>query len=378
MSNRSLLERAAPKYRAAGVPVTLPAVLCALCTLGSIVGMGAAIAYINRLSYGSSAHKAFTPGNDRIPGIDTSLYGMPPAGMRQAEAHTQGQVQGQAATWPRPTAGLLAASPASISLRAMSFNIRYANRGDKGWRGWPARASAVSGMIADIGPGIVGCQEVLPLQYRDLKDMLGPAYGSVYVEREPGRAGGSEGVPVFWLAGQFTLLASHTRWLSSTPGKAGSKGWGAAEPRIVTIVRLRHRVTGRPVTILNSHWDHKSSSARVRSAELVGQWAGEERDRGRGEGGVVLVMGDFNSYGGTSDPSIQSLSRTSPWLLDVLHGADMPTYHGWAGVPKRGSRRIDWIWVGQGAQVLRAWVQASKYHGILPSDHFPVCTDLLL
>lgn len=375
LSSRSLLGQANPKY------TPLPTALCALCSLGSVLAMGVAIAYINRLSYGRSAADAYTPGNDRIPGIDSALYGMPPRGGVDAGTGQAGPtVTGQALTWPRPSAALhSSSSPSSITLRVMSFNVRYMNGGDKGWRHWSARASAVTGMIADVGPGILGCQEVLPAQYRDLVDRLGDSYGSVYVEREPGRrGGGSEGVPVFYSTSLFHLLSTHTRWLSPSPSTVGSRGWGAAEPRIVTIVRLRHRASGRPVTLLNSHWDHKSGLARVTSAELLGKWAGEERDVSGRQGGVVLLMGDFNSYGGPSDPSIQALTRTSPWLADVLEGRDMPTFHAFAGLPKRASHRIDWIWVGPGARILRAWVQASRYHGILPSDHFPVISDVVL
>ena len=60
------------------------------------------------------------------------------------------------------------------------------------------------------------------------------------------------------LTGRVDLLESETRWLSPTPTRRGSRGYGADLPRIATIVRLRDRVSGHVFGLANTHLDPRS------------------------------------------------------------------------------------------------------------------------
>lgn len=48
-----------------------------------------------------------------------------------------------------------------------------------------------------------------------------------------------------------------------------SIGWDAAYRRIATWVKLRERDSGKEILYLNTHFDHKSATARRNSAELI-------------------------------------------------------------------------------------------------------------
>ena len=124
------------------------------------------------------------------------------------------------------------------TVKVMTLNVRYDNPGDS-INAWPERIPFFSRLISEEKPDILGMQEVLWSQYAVMDSVLGE-YTSVGVGRDDGARGG-EMNPVFFRKDRFDLVRTITFWLSETPELAGSKGWGASLPRIVTWLELAVR-----------------------------------------------------------------------------------------------------------------------------------------
>src|SRR5688572_29691767 len=126
-------------------------------------------------------------------------------------------------------------------IRVMTFNIRYDEPQDKE-NAWPNRKELVASMIRFHHADLVGVQEALARQLKDLETLL-PDYSWVGVGRADGKAAG-EFSAVLYRKNRFKHLESSTFWLSETP-QVPSAGWDAALPRIATWIKLRDLQTGK-------------------------------------------------------------------------------------------------------------------------------------
>ena len=158
-------------------------------------------------------------------------------------------------------------------LRVASFNIRT-SRGRDGRNQWRRRREVCVAAIREFSAAIVGMQEVRPHQLDDLHRAFPDA---TFVGAGRDEDGGGEHASVLVPPGGWTVESSETRWLSSTPTRAGSQGWDAGLPRVVTLVRLRRGAIR--LGVANTHLDHQAPVARERSAGLIAEWLDEERDR---------------------------------------------------------------------------------------------------
>ena len=128
------------------------------------------------------------------------------------------------------TSGLLAAQ-AQTTVVAESFNLRYDTPND-GINAWPKRQHMVLTHLQTLLPDVVGMQEVLAHQLEWLDHNL-PDYAYIGVGRDDGLSKG-EFVPLLYNKNQLTKIAGGNFWLSETPAVAGSIGWQAQLPRVVS------------------------------------------------------------------------------------------------------------------------------------------------
>jgi len=183
-------------------------------------------------------------------------------------------------------------------LRAMSYNVRYATRHDH-HDVWPLRRDAVATLVRFHAPDVVGFQEPLPDQRRDLRERL-PAYDLVGRGRREDGTG--EGCPIAVRRDRWTVAEHDTFWLSETP-ETPSVGWDASHPRIATWARIRApessdagNTTSRAdgFLLVSTHLDHESAHARLESARLlrrrIPDLAGDD---------PVVLLGDFNCTAGS-------------------------------------------------------------------------------
>jgi endonuclease/exonuclease/phosphatase family metal-dependent hydrolase len=265
-------------------------------------------------------------------------------------------------------------------VRVASFNIRFGSA-DDGPDSWPLRRDRVVEMIGDLDADVVGVQEALSFQIRELLDAC-PRYAATGVSREDGRTDG-EASPILFDRARYTLAEAGTFWLSDTPDEVGTNTWGAACNRVCSWARLVDLSTGEAFVVLNTHWDHVSQVAREKSAALIRARAGSIASGDR-----VIVMGDLNSAEG--NPALAALlgdgdddaqgDGTAVRLVDTYRvlQPDGPagTFTGFRVDSDGGERKIDYVLAGPGWRVRGAGIDRRLVDGRYPSDHFPVWAEL--
>jgi endonuclease/exonuclease/phosphatase family metal-dependent hydrolase len=263
-----------------------------------------------------------------------------------------------------------------VSVRVMTYNIRYENPGDTGAISWPRRKAFILSTIEFHRPGIIGMQEVLHSQLAYFDSAL-ITYAHAGVGREDGKEKG-EYAPVYYDRSRYQLQADSTFWLSPEPGRV-SRGWDAALERICTWVKLSEKRSGRTFFVFNTHFDHRGAVAREESARLLLS----EIRRIAGDRPVILT-GDLNC--GPASVPIAVLTgpneKTVPLLADAMMISDMP-HHGsvptFCGFNVRDGvvgGRIDYIFVTHHFSV-RSHATLTDFAGDhFPSDHFPVLSDV--
>jgi endonuclease/exonuclease/phosphatase family metal-dependent hydrolase len=268
------------------------------------------------------------------------------------------------AAWPQVNS--------SADVRVMSYNIRYGTAND-GQNDWNRRKDLLVATIRAFEPDLLGTQETLGFQ-RDYLALQLADYDYSAAGRDDGKERG-EMTALFFKRSRFEKLAGGHFWLSETPGLAGSKGWDAACPRVVTWVKLRDRQApdSRPLIFLNTHFDHQGKRSRLESAWLLRHCAAE-----LGETNRLIVTGDFNT-GENSPPYyflFGPLVGEAP-ILDayrIVHPFPAPgegTFCGFKADVTNGPR-IDWIGVSADWTVVSAEIDHSASDGRTPSDHFAI------
>lgn len=284
------------------------------------------------------------------------------------------------------------------AIRVLSYNVRYANRGDH-HDAWHDRRDAVARLVRFHRPDVAAFQEPLPDQRRDLRERL-PSYE--FVGRGRGTGGEGEGCPIAVRAGRWEIVDSDTFWLSETPDRQ-SVGWDAAHPRIATWARVRAVDGDAALLVVNTHFDHVSAAARRESARLlrerVPELAGEVAGAGEPGGSPpVVLVGDLNCTPGSDphrillgdDPEADAGAsgtgenavddrialRDAAAVTDLRHGPET-SLTDFARLID--GRRIDHALVSPGVDVAAFATLADRDdRGRYPSDHLPILTRLSL
>ena len=261
-------------------------------------------------------------------------------------------------------------APAVVSdarLVAMAYNIRYDNEGD-GANAWPKRADKVAEMIRSNQVDFGGLQEVLNSQFIWLNENLAE-YDFVGVGRKDGQTQG-EYAPVFWKKDRFTLESWETRWLSETPNQAGSVGWDAALPRIVTFAQLTENATGEQYLVGSAHYDHRGGKARRNSNQVIADYVqaalSENPDL------KVYLTGDFNEL--NHSRTIREL-QSKTGLVDARkltknRMGPNSTWNGFTSIDP--GYRIDYIFTQPENPILGQVIDDRRIDKRWPSDHLPV------
>lgn len=266
-------------------------------------------------------------------------------------------------------AGACATQPAADApIRVMTFNIRL-NLASDGPNAWPHRKEAVASMIRFHDADLIGLQEALPEQLRDL-DALLPDYARFGTGRAADLLG--EHSAILYRRSRFEVLQHNTFWLSETPEVRGSKGWDAAYERIATWGRLRDRRSGLDFFHFNTHLDHVGKVARRESARLLVQ----RIDRIAGAHPVILT-GDFNDVA-QSEPHRGITSAAFADAFDATrdpHHGPTSSWNAFKAIEP--GRRIDFIFVRGSIAVDRHAILSETIDGgRFPSDHLPVVADV--
>ena len=259
-------------------------------------------------------------------------------------------------------------SQESADLCVMTFNLRYASASPP--NAWSARRPAAKALWDRVRPDVVGTQEGL---YQQIKDLAADQPDFAWIGL--GREGGSRGefMAIFYRRARLTPLEFDHFWLSDTPDVIGSTTWGNSNRRMVTWVKFRDGASGRDFYIFNTHFDHEVQTAREKSAELL--WSRIEALRTRQP---VIVTGDFNApagHGAVYEKLVDPERLSDTWTASRERGPAIGTFHNYRG-PRDGGERIDWILSRGAVTIDRSEVVVDKLGEQYPSDHFPVLARL--
>jgi endonuclease/exonuclease/phosphatase family metal-dependent hydrolase len=252
------------------------------------------------------------------------------------------------------------------ALHLMTLNLR---RRMPAWRPgradrWETRRPALARLLEVERPSILGLQEVLPDQSREVAAMLGDGYVSAGSGRERGGLG--ERCELHVDAERLRIVGERTWWLSDSPGVPGSRSFGNLFPRILVQVELQDLATLTRFHVLVTHLDHLSERSRQASAGLI-------RAEVESLDAPAAVLGDFNTGAG----SATHRALTGGPLADSFDLARERLDPGFGSYshyrpPRVGARRLDWILVSRGTAVDAAGVDAARPLGVAVSDHDPV------
>lgn len=256
------------------------------------------------------------------------------------------------------------------SLTLMTYNIRLDTDAD-GVNSWSNRKDYFLAQLKFYEPDILGVQEVLPRQVKDLSDAL-DAYGRAGIARDGNGKGESSNI--FYKKKRFALKDSGTFWLSPTPDTI-SRGWDAALNRVCTYVRLLDRRMKKHCWVFNTHLDHIGVTARTKSIELILAKIRELNSKGE----PVMLMGDLNST-----PDEERIRNLSAQLLDTRSAARQQPFgpEGTFNNFKHNepvTKRIDYIFLSPNSPftVNKYAVLSDSKDLRYPSDHLPVWVELL-
>ena len=227
------------------------------------------------------------------------------------------------------------------------------------------------------GVDVIGWQEAFPFT-RVLRGLRGWDTKTFSVGKRTSE------LAVSWRSSTFKLVSA--RQLKVARGVSPKVGRYPFPNRQVVVVTLKHRATGRTLTVLNTHlpW-------AIEDLDRPGHWtptintlrARRQLSRlaetiGRAEGRWVIATGDFNFDAGADSRyqapggPVRALGKVATSSYQRLGREVSPTF------PENG-RRIDYVWANRAAyrsgriRFTKHWVLGGLY-----SDHNALITRLRL
>jgi endonuclease/exonuclease/phosphatase family metal-dependent hydrolase len=257
----------------------------------------------------------------------------------------------------------------SQDLKIMTYNIKL-DYPKEGKNSWVNRKSFMINQIKFYEPDVLGVQEAMPNQMKDLDSLL-IDYGFVGVGRDDGKNEG-EYSAIFYKKNELKVLQSSTFWLSETPEKV-TMGWDAVCNRVCTYALFENQQTNQKFWVFNTHFDHVGKEARKNSAVLI-------LDKVKSlntEGYTVFLTGDFNM-----EPNHESILQIKETLRDSKEIAEIGfgpegTFNGFH-FDQPVTRRIDYVFVSEDVEVNKYAVLSDNWNMQYPSDHLPVLIEAKL
>ncbi|WP_242131398.1 endonuclease/exonuclease/phosphatase family protein [Aestuariivivens marinum] len=254
--------------------------------------------------------------------------------------------------------------------KIMTYNIRYDNPND-GENNWSNRKAPISNQILSNKPDIIGIQEGLHHQIVYLDSIL-VNYKYVGVGRDDGKIKG-EYSAIFYNSNTFKVIKTETFWLSETPKKI-SVGWDAAMERICTYALFKNKTNKERFWVFNTHFDHIGSIAREQSSILVAETIQHLNKHNY----PVIITGDFNLKPESKPIKyLSNIFNDSKLTCSTLPVGPKGTFNGF-DFTRPINDRIDYIFTSKSIKVKRYIVLSDMKDDKYPSDHLPVCIELLL
>jgi endonuclease/exonuclease/phosphatase family metal-dependent hydrolase len=168
------------------------------------------------------------------------------------------------------------------AVRVMTFNMRLDTKNDADREGqdcrWAARRELFLQVILRELPDVLGVQEAMPWQVKDLTDSLEQAG---YTCHGQARDGPDSEAMFIAIRPPWHIARTGCFWLAvDTPDIPGSIAPGARFPRLALWATLERADSGKKLLFLNTHLDHPTTQGaegnRERSAEQIGRFIQRE------------------------------------------------------------------------------------------------------
>lgn len=262
-------------------------------------------------------------------------------------------------------------------LKVVSFNLRR-DFGPQRKNKWESRKNLAAKLIEASGAAIIGVQEVLPKMRQDMDQLL-----SGYTIFGQGRLLGKnpkndEHSDILLKDKDVEMTACKTFWISKKPD-CPSRAYYSAFPRICTVAEIKIKKNGERIRVFNTHFDHVCFLARTLGVKMILE---DIHRMNETDPLPTIVMGDFNAKPNSQAVRLirQGLPRYKDvHLQDIYTSLDRMTgntYHGFKGKVREKSKPIDYIFVSDEFEIVRASVDTSCFGGLYPSDHYPISATL--
>ncbi|QDY71205.1 endonuclease/exonuclease/phosphatase family protein [Qingshengfaniella alkalisoli] len=262
-------------------------------------------------------------------------------------------------------------------VRVATYNVHYilVNRQTGPWSAedWESRKGPMNEALQLIDADVIAFQEMESFAGGNADtNNLARAY---LLDQNPRLAAAAVGdwrdfpstQPIFYRRDMFRVADQGWFFFSDTPDVIYSRTFDGSYPAFASWVRLSPHDGSASLTVFNVHFEHKSGSNRLKSAELVAGRIAPLVETGE----RVVLAGDMNALGFAQ--TVKILEAAGLVFLPV----DGATYHFDRGINLFGA--IDHIAVSENLlPAADPTVLRRKFEGIWPSDHYPVFTDVSL
>ena len=246
----------------------------------------------------------------------------------------------------------------------LSYNIKYDDTMDKE-NNWSLRKKRLLNLLKDYNPSIIGIQEGLINQVNYIDTYL-EKYKYIGAGRDDGKTKG-EFCAIYFDTTFYKVLEHSTFWLSETPDLV-SVGWDAALERVCTYGLFVSIYSGEKFLVLNTHFDHIGTVARIKSSELILNKIKEINKNSL----PVVLMGDFNSI-----PDSEPIKIIEQDMIDGLRislknlQGPQGTFNGF-DLSNPISKRIDYIFTKNFQVLYYRHIDDRLENNNYISDHLPV------
>lgn len=285
----------------------------------------------------------------------------------------------------------VSATPGYYSIA--TYNVRRTTSADVGKLSWTVRRPLVKDMVLKYSFDIFGVQEPMGPQIDNMVADL-PAYSRVGVSDHGNHA--YQHQDIFYKTAKFTLKSSGKFWMA--PGAPTThthtsaldlKPWDSEYHACVcTWAKFQDKTTGREFYVFNGHYDPSGTIAKEQSAILT-----LSKIQSIAGGLPSIFMGDLNSnqYQSATEPYHflnNSALLDETWNIATTTAPVSRQTGNWWNINPPGDSQIDHIFVSRESHntwdVLNRTVLwdhydgVSGYNDVLPSDHFPVVSEMKL
>ena len=258
------------------------------------------------------------------------------------------------------------------NIRIMTFNLRRDTTLDLSNR-WDKRKHMVYNVMKEYDCDIIGIQEVRHNMFEDIKNNV-EGYSIV---GEPRSKKISSERNNLLISEKYVIEEYKTFWLSETPYKVGSHVWYSYVPRICTMAVIRLG-EGKKIRVCCTHLDNLFQSLREYGIKKLMEVIESEQER---EEMPIILMGDFNDEPDSEFIKAFCSGRFSKKKLIPVQSINPYIYReATRDKFKRTDNgvHIDYIFVSEEIEIVKAEVIKYNILGKYPSDHYPLVADIII